>query len=780
MKEVTRSYPKVDGMGLILGKPVYTDDLAPANSLIIKILRSPHAFAKILSIDSKIAEKVPGVECILTHHDAPKHRYTRAGQAYPETSPYDTVILDEYVRYVGDDVAIVAAKTEAAAEKALKLIKVEYEVYEPVLDIAKAEGHSSVIHPEAECHCLVNSVGYDPKRNVVCKIVYDHNDVDKTLAESDLVLERTYYTQSSHQGFMETFRSATYIDEHGRLVVISSTQVPFHVRRSLATAFDMPMGKIRVIKPRVGGGYGGKQSGNTEYYPALVTLKTGKPAKLILSRKETFEAGIPRLPMKLDIRVGANKDGRITAIDLAAIGGAGSQGEHANSVLFATVMKVINLYNKVDAARYRGTGVYTNTVPTGAFRGFGATQGVFALENTINEIADKLGIDPVDIHQKNMIKKGEDTISFEIGGTTPDFMKRSKQYTPNETMESCGLEYCVDRGKELIGWDEKFPGRQVGPNKFRGVGMAIARQGSGVPYQDMGSATIKMNEDGTFMLLIGATDIGQGSDTILSQICAEAIGVPTEDIIVLSSDTDLTPFDSGAYASSTTYVTGNAVIRAGKQMREKLIEEAARILNVPVETIEFEDGKLSVHGIHKSLTLGNLGKQLMYAQKQLVASDSYVGHKSPPPYMATFVEVEVDTETGKVFVEDYVGILDIGTPINPLLAKIQAEGGALHGIGMALHEEVRMSEKGKMLTNSFMTYKVPTREDVGRIRVEFDGSYEPTGPYGAKSVGEVAMNPGNPAIREAIYNAVGVRLNSIPMTPEKVLMALKEKEASEK
>lgn len=775
MKEVTRSYPKVDGMGLILGKPVYTDDLAPDNALILKILRSPHAFAKIKSIDITVASKVPGVECILTHHDAPKNRYTRAGQAYPETSPYDTLILDEYVRYVGDDVAVVAAQTEAAAEKALKLIKVDYEVYEPVLDIATAEGHPSVIHPEADCRCLVDTVGYDPANNVVCKINYDHNDVDKTLAESDIVLERTYYTQSSHQGFMETFRSATYIDEHGRLVVISSTQVPFHVRRSLATAFDMPMGKIRVIKPRVGGGYGGKQSGNTEYYPALVTLKTGKPAKLIFTRKETFEAGIPRLPMKLEIRVGANKDGKITAIDLHAIGGAGSQGEHANSVLFATVMKVINLYNKVDAARYRGTGVYTNTVPTGAFRGFGATQGVFALENTINEIAEKIGMDPTEIHQKNMIKKGESTISFEIG-SSDRFMKRSNKFTPNEIMESCGLEYCVNRGKELIGWEEKFPGKQVGPNKFRGVGMAIARQGSGVPYQDMGSATIKMNEDGTFMLLIGATDIGQGSDTILSQICAEAIGVPTEDIVVLSSDTDLTPFDSGAYASSTTYVTGNAVIRAGEKMREMIIAEAARNLNVPVETIDFADGKLRVKGIHKTITLETLGKMLMYAQKQLVASDSYVGHKSPPPYMATFVEVEVDTETGKVFVVDYVGILDIGTPINPLLAKIQAEGGALHGIGMALHEEVRVSDKGKMMTNSFMTYKVPTREDIGRIRVEFDDSYEPTGPYGAKSVGEVAMNPGNPAIREAIYNAVGVRLNSIPMTPEKVLMALKNKD----
>ncbi|KMT20900.1 xanthine dehydrogenase family protein molybdopterin-binding subunit [Clostridium cylindrosporum] len=768
MKEVTRSLPKVDGLGLVLGKPVYTDDLADPNALVVKILRSPHAFAKIKSINTEIAKKVPGIECILTHHDVPKVRYTRAGQAYPETSPQDTLILDEYVRYVGDDVAIIAGVDEECVEKAKKLIKVEYEVLEPILDLEKAEGNSIIIHPEDDCECLVD-VGYDPTKNIVCKLKYDHGDIEKVFAESDLVLDRTYYTQSSHQGFMETFRSATHIDEHGRLVVISSTQVPFHVRRSLAKALEMPIGKIRIIKPRIGGGYGGKQSGNSEYYPALVTMKTGKSAKIIFTREETFEAGLPRIPMRLDIKVGANKDGRITAIDLKAVGSAGAYGEHANSILFATVMKVLNLYNKIDAGRYVGTGVYTNTVPTGAFRGFGATQGVFALENTVNEIADILKMDPTVIHDKNMIKKGEKTIKFRCNGI--------ENRGPDEVMQSCGLEYCVKRGKELIGWDEKFPGKQVGPNKFRGVGMAIARQGSGVPYQDMGSATLKFNDDGSFMLFIGATDLGTGSDTILSQICAEAIGVETENIAVLSSDTDLTPFDSGAYASSTTYVSGNAVKKTGEKMRSMIMEEAARVLNVPLSTITFEDGVISVEGTSHSITLGNLAKTLMYAQKQLVASDSYVGHKSPPPYIAGFAEVEVDTTTGKVFLENFVGVLDIGTPINPLLAKIQAEGGILHGIGMALHEEVRTSSTGKMQTNTFMTYKVPTRKDFGKIITEFDDSYEPTGPYGAKSVGEVGLNTSSPAIREAIYNAVGVRVNSIPITPEKVLMALKEKEA---
>lgn len=768
MKEVTRSIPKVDGLSIILGEPVYTDDLAKEDALIVKVLRSPHAFAKIKSINTDIAKKIPGVECILTYKDVPNVRYTRAGQAYPESSPMDKYILDEYVRYVGDDVAIIAAKTEEIAEKAKKLIKVEYEVLEPILNIEKAENSHIVVHQEEDCHCLVDA-GYDPLRNVVCQHNYNYGDVDKVFSESDIVIERTYYTQAAHHGFMETFRSASHIDEDGRLVVISSTQIPFHVRRSLSKALDIPTEKIRIIKPRIGGAYGAKQSINSEYYPSIVTMKTGKPAKIIFTREETFEAGLPRVPMKLDVKLGANKDGKITAIDLKVLGGSGAYGEHTNTILFATLFMVVNIYNKVDAARYNAKGVYTNTVPTGAFRGFGATQGGFALENAINEIAEKLNIDPTVIRDMNMIKKGENTIAFNSNGM--------ENAIPADVMRSCGLEHCIKRGKELIGWDEKSKGKQIGPNKFRGVGMAIARQGSGVPHQDMGSATIRLNDDGSFMLLIGATDLGTGSDTILSQICAEAIGVNTENIAVLSSDTDLTPFDSGAYASSTTYVSGNAVKKAGENMRSMIIEEAAKIINDSVSELRFENGVISVKEENRKITLSDLAKTLMNEKKQLVTSDSYECSNSPAPFIAGFAEVEVDTNTGKVFLEEFIGIMDIGTPINPVLARIQAEGGILHGIGMALHEEVRVSSKGKMRTNNFMMYKLPTRKDFGKITVEFVDSYEPTGPYGAKSVGEVGVNTSSPAIREAIYNAVGVRIYSIPITPEKVLMALKEKEA---
>lgn len=790
MKEVNRALPKIDGLGLVLGKPVYTDDIAPKDALVVKILRSPHAFARIKSINTEAAKALKGVECVLTHKDVPKVRYTRAGQAYPETSPYDKYVLDEYVRYVGDDVAIVAATTEEIAEKALKLIKVEYEVLQPVLDMETAEGNEILVHPEDDIKCMNPGVGFDAKKNVVCRANYVFGDVEEALKGCDVVVNETYYTQSTHQTMMETFRTATYLDFTGRLVVISSTQIPFHVRRSLATALEIPQGKIRVIKPRIGGGYGAKQTANSEYYPAIVTLKTGKPAQIIYSRQETFESGSPRHPARIDVTIGATKDGRIKAIDMKSIIDSGATGEHCNSVIMAIALKSVNMYNKVDAARYNGVAVYTNTTPKGAFRGFGATQGIFALESAINELSHKLNMDPTVVHEMNMIRKGEKALRFDMNGT--------KNNGPYDIQESCGLDYCVAKGKELIGWDEKYPRKQVAPNKVRGVGMAIARQGSGVAFQDMGSATIKLNDDGSFILLVGATDLGTGSDTILSQICAEAIGVPTEKIHIVSSDTDLTPFDSGAYASSTTYVSGNAVKKAGENMRKLIFDEVAKFFNISEPVVDagancnwgegechfnldetaivFDGEKLSIRGTDKYITLADLGKKLMYAQKHLTASDSYVGHKSPTPYMAGFAEVEVDTETGKIYVVNFAGVLDVGTVVNPTLAKVQAEGGIVHGIGMALYEEDRRNDKGKLMTNNLMVYKVPTRYDIGNITVDFAESYEPTGPFGAKSIGEVVVNSSSPAIQEAIYNAVGVRVRTLPITPEKVLMGILDKE----
>ncbi len=766
MKVVNKSIPKIDGLGLVMGKPIYTEDISPKNALIVKVLRSPHAFAKIKSIDVSEALKAPGVECVFTYRDVPRVPFTRAGQAYPEPSMYDKFILDQYVRHVGDDVAILAAVDEVSAEKALKLIKVEYEVFEPVLDFEKAEGHSSVIHSGDTIECKVN-VGLEADKNIAAKVDISSGDVDKVLKDCDIVLKRRYYSQATQQAMLESFRSAAYIDERGRLVVIDSTQIPFHVRRFLSRALQIPASKIRVIKPRIGGGFGAKQTANSEFYTALVTLKTGKPSMIIYSTEETFEAGSPRHPMRFDVTIGADRNGKIRAIDLDGLSDTGAYGEHAQATFLQAGMKSLNLYNKIEAARFRGNVVYTNNTPNGAFRGYGATQGIYAVESAVNELAHELDMSPVEIRSMNMIRQGEPAIKFNFNGV--------QSTAPTEIIESCALDYCVNRAKELIGWDEKYPRRVIDKNKVRGVGMAIARQGSGIANVDMGSATINLCDDGSFTLLVGATDLGTGSDTILSQICAEGLGVSFDRINVISSDTDTTPFDGGAYASSTTYVTGNAVKKAAEDMKKLIEIEGARNLCTNVDKIEFDGKYVRVKGYEKSISLEELATKLMYSQKQLVTSESYVAHKSPPPYMSGFAEVEVDLETGKVDVINFTSVLDVGTVINPNLARTQAEGGIVQGIGMALFEEVKVSSKGKLITNNLMNYKIPSRKDVGHIVVEFAESYEPTGPFGAKSIGEVVINTSCPAIQDAIYNATGVRIRDLPITPEKLLKALKNK-----
>ncbi|SHH16423.1 xanthine dehydrogenase family protein molybdopterin-binding subunit [Thermosipho atlanticus] len=767
MKEVTRKIPKKDALGITLGKPVYTEDLAPKNALFVKILRSPHAFAKIKNIDTTEAEKVDGIECILTYKDVPRVPITRAGQGYPEPSPHDWYILDEYVRYVGDEVAIVAGKNEKCVNEAIKKIKVEYEVLEPVLDFEKAEGHSSIIHPEKETHPMFE-IGFNAEKNIAASYEMEIGNIEEELKKCDVVVSQRFYTQAQAHVAFEPHTAASYIDMHGRLVIISSTQVPFHVRRIIAEAFKIPIKDVRVIKPRIGGGFGGKQAVHGEPFVAAVTLKTGKPAKIVYSRQEVFEATYSRHPMRYDVTLGATKDGKLKVIDIKGLSDTGAYGEHALTTFMVAGSKTLPLYNKVDAVRFSGKVVYTNKVPAGAYRGYGAIQGNFALESTIDILAEKLGMDPLEFRKKNMINEGETSPIFKIMGEGREGVEM--------IVRSCKLNECVEEGKKLIKWDEKFPRVKVSETKIRGVGMAIAMQGSGIANIDMGSAILKLNDDGSFNLLVGATDLGTGSDTILAQIAAEVLNVPTEDIIVYSSDTDLTPFDVGAYASSTTYVSGNAVKKAAEKMKKLIIKEGALKLGLDESKVDF-DGKY-VYEIDgdKKVSLKELATVLLYTehQKQLIAEASYVGPESPPPFMAGFAEVEVDIETGKVKLINYVAVVDCGVTINPNLAKIQVEGGLVQGIGMALYEDVKYSPNGKLLTNNLMHYKIPSRVDIGNIIVKFAESYEPTGPFGAKSVAEIGIDTPPAAIANAIYNAVGVRITSLPITPEKILLNLKK------
>ncbi len=757
MKYVNKAVPKVDSKALITGKPVYTDDLAPKDCLVVKVLRSPYAHALIQEIKTDTAMKVPGIVCVLTYQDCPNKRFTMAGQTYPEPSPYDRLILDQRVRFVGDAVAIVAGETEESVDRSLKMIKVKYEVLEPLLDFRKAKDNEILVHPEDNWESLC-PVGADNKRNLCASEENVYGDLEGTFAKCKYVVEETYHTKANQQAMMETFRTFTYMDAYGRLNVVSSTQVTFHVRRILATALDIPKSKIRVIKPRIGGGFGAKQTVVTEVYPALVTMKTGRAAKIIYTREESMIASSPRHEMELTVRVGADENGIIKAMDVYTLSNTGAFDEHGPTTVGLTGHKSIPLYGKIEAFRFAFDVVYTNVMSAGAYRGYGATQGIFAVESAVDELAAKMGVSAMELREKNLVKEGQ---------VMPAYY--------NEPANSCALDRCLARAKEMIGWDEKYPVRDMGNGKVRSVGAAMAMQGSGISGVDTGAVAIKVNDDGFYSLMIGASDMGTGCDTILAQMAADCLDCEMDQIIVSGVDTDISPYDCGSYASSTTYVTGMAVIKTCESLKNKIMERGAQYLEVPAEEVEF-DGKKVVHlPSGKEISLKEIGNNVMCnSNEPLMASEANSSPISPPPFMAGIAEIELDKETGKVELVDYVAVVDCGTVVNPALARVQVEGGIAQGIGMALYEDVVYNKDGKNFSNSFMQYKIPTRLDVGDIRVEFESSYEPTGPFGAKSIGEIVINTPSPAIANAIYNATHVRLRELPMTAEKIYRGMQE------
>ena len=758
---------KKDSMQLLLGKPVtiirngeilqvHVEDIAPKDALAVKLLRSPHANAIVEEINVSVAKKVPGVVDIYTWEDVPKQRFAIAGQTYPEPSPYDRLILDRHVRFVGDVVAIIAAENEKAALKAMKLIKVKYKILEPVLDFHQAKDNEILVHPEEDWLAQV-PVGGDAKRNLVASEISGDGDVDAVLADCDEVLEHAYHMRSFNQAMMETFRTYTELDRYGRLHVISSTQIVFHVRRILSRALGIPKSKIRVEKPRIGGGFGAKQTAVSEVYPAFVTLKTGRPAQLIFTREESQIAGSPRHEMEVRVRLGADKDGHIRGLDLYTLSNSGAYGEHGPTTVGLSGHKSIPLYTGgLEAFRFGYDVVYTNTMAAGAYRGYGATQGIFALETSVNELAEKLGIDPTIIREKNMLREG---------------MKMPAYY--GETANACALDKCMARCKELFHWDEKYPVRDMGNGKVRAAGVAMAMQGSCISNVDVGSATVKLADDGSFNLIIGAADMGTGCDTILAQMVAECMDCSVDDVAVFGADTDASPYDSGSYASSTTYITGKAVEMACAKLKTQLCGIAAGMLGCSTEEVVFENGRVKQINTEKSVSLAEISvKDQVNNDIAAVATASHSSPVSPPPYMVGMVEIELDKDTGEVKILDYVAVVDCGITINPALARIQTEGGIVQGIGHTLFENITYDRNGRPIESSFLQYKVPTRLDMGHLRVEFENSYEPTGPFGAKSIGEIVINTPAPAIAHAIYRATGVWHRELPITPEKILMSM--------
>ena len=759
MKLVNQPVMKKDAMTLVTGKPVFLDDITPKDYLVVKVLRSPHANANVISVKTDAARKIPGIEGVYTWEDVPQERFTMAGQTYPEPSPYDRLILDCHVRYVGDPVAIVVGTSEAAVDQALRMLKAEYEVLPAILDFHKAKDQKPLVHPEENWKALC-PVGADNQRNLCASDTSGSGDVDAVLADCDVVVEHTYHTKANQQAMMETFRTACSIDAYGRLNIVSSTQIVFHVRRIISNALGIPKSKIRVSKPRIGGGFGAKQTVVAEVFPAFVTWKTGKPSMMIFTREESQTASSPRHEMEVTVRAGADQDGRIRAIDVYTLSNTGAYGEHGPTTVGLSGHKSIPLYGELEAYRFAYDVVYTNTMSAGAYRGYGATQGIFAVESAVNELAARLHIDPIKLREMNMVRQGQ---------VMPAYY--------GERTESCALDRCLARAKEMIGWDEKYPCRDMGNGKARSVGIAMAMQGSGISGVDVGSATIKLNEDGIYTLSIAAADMGTGCDTILAQMAAECMNCSLDQIMVSGADTDTSPYDSGSYASSTTYITGKAVEKACQRLQEKIRLLGAQILQVPEDETEFDGAAVKHLPTGTAVDLKEIGTRSMCGSTEaLQVTETNSSPVSPPPFMAGAVEVELDKETGAVEILDYAAVVDCGTVINPNLARVQTEGGIVQGIGMALYEDVQYSADGRMKNNSFMQYKLPTRLDMGKLRVEFESSFEPSGPFGAKSIGEIVINTPAPALAHAIFNATGVWFRELPITSEKIAMALLEKE----
>jgi len=780
-KTVGKPEKKVDAIKLVQGKPAFTADIDMRGMLYARVLRSPHAHARIRNIDATRARELKGVAAVLTWQDIPRVVYSTAGQSDPIPGPLDAFSLDKKVRFVGDRVAMVAAESLEIAEKALQLIDVEYEVLPAILDSRRSMDADAIrIHDEPE---FVNFADSNPEKNLAAEIRIDIGNVEKGFAEADEIFEADYEVPKVQQAHIEPHVCVTYWDEDDRLVIRTSTQVPFHVRRMLAPVLNLPVKRIRVVKPRIGGGFGGKQEVLMEDVPAHLTIATRRPVMYEYTREEEFIGARSRHPMKIRMKTGVKRDGTITANSMYALSDTGAYGCHALTVTGNTGHKSMALYvgdgeyRKAPNIRFYADIVYTNTPPAGAFRGYGVPQGYWPLDRHMEKIARAMKLDPIDFRLKNAIHPGE----YHPFSTA---WNEGREPRP-EIIHTVGLEQCVAQARAAIGWDDKYGNAEwhqsnIGSRKSntrRGIGVAMVMQGTAIPYLDMGGASIKMNDDGSFNLLVGATDLGTGSDTVLAQMAAEVLGVPIEDMITYSSDTDFTPFDKGAYASSTTYISGTAAVKAAEKCAERIKVRATMLLGLPeseAATIRLAN-KRAIARDGRSVPFTEIALDSLHKnnQEQIMGVASYVSPVSPPPFAAQFAEVTVDMETGAVTVDKLVMAVDSGVIVNPLTASGQIEGGMTQALGYAVCEEMRYDEKGNAIERDLDRYHIFRADEMPALETIFVETFEPSHPFGVKAVAEIPMDGVAPAVGNAILDAVGINVDDNPVTPEKVWRALK-------
>ncbi len=758
---VGKPEPKVDAVKLALGRPVFTDDIEMRGMLYGALKTSPHAHARITNIDTSQAKAIPGVHAVLTYKDVPRVIYASGGQSYPNPPPYDQVSLDNKVRHVGDRVAVVAAESPEIAQQAIDVIEVEYEILPAVFDPEQAiSGNAPVIHDEPDAWKI-----HDASRNIVVEVHAHHGDAETAWAEADLIFEGEYRVHQVQQASIEPHVVISYWDEDERLVIRTSTQVPFHVRRMVAPLVGLPVAKIRVVKPRIGGGFGGKQEMLIEDLAAHLTIATGRPVRFEYTRAQEFTSARSRHPQILRFKTGVRKDGTLTGQELYILGNTGAYGTHALTVQTVSGLRGLSTYN-APYKRFDCQVAYTNIPTPGAYRGYGAPQALFALEIHMEQIAEKLGMDVLAFKHKNWVKVGDPiSMAKALGEGREGF---------EQLVVSSALAECVDLGAQAIDWHRKRGNPGDGPVR-RGVGMAVCMHGTAIAGLDMGAASIKINDDGSFNVMVGATDLGTGSDTVLAQIAAETLGVPLNKIIIYSSDTDFTPFDTGAYASSTTYISGGAVKKAAEGVRWQIQKVAGRLLEVDdYEALRLADSKVwSPDG--RSVTLEQVALNSLHQvdQHQIMATASHMSLASPPPFAAQYAEVEVDTETGQVTVKKLIMAVDCGIAINPITASGQVEGGMIQALGYAHCEEMVYDDEGAPLATRFGEYRIYQADEVPETRVIFVETFEPTGPYGAKAVAEIPKDGVAPALASAIHDATGVWITQIPFTPERVWRAVR-------
>jgi putative selenate reductase molybdopterin-binding subunit len=783
LRVVGKVKQKVDAPRLVRGAKAYVEDMVEEGACHLRVLGSPHAHAYIKSIDTSAAEATPGVVLVITHLNCPDVYYNQAGQGFPEPSPYDRKMFGEKVLHVGDRVAAVVAESDAVARAALRKIKVEYEVLTPVLSIDAAAAPGAPILHNSQVEYVVGApkgldnsradrrdgkviyqfpIHGDPHRNIAASVGGGIGDVAQGLGEAEVTFEGEYETSQVQCTPLEPHIVYARMDGE-RLVIHGSTQVPWHVRRIVSRILGIHENRVRVIKERVGGAFGAKQDLVLEEVAAYATWVTRRPVLYKYTREEEFIASRTRHPMKIKIRLGAKRDGRLTAVKMDLLANTGPYGAHCLTVPMNACSKSLPLL-LCDHVRFDVTTYYSNIPPAGAYQGYGAPQGSFALQLACAELASKLGMDHLAFLERNRVQDGSMLEILRCLG-------EGREGTP-QRVSSCGLGPALRQGAEMLGWGTREASDD--PDVRIGKGVAIIQQGSGLPGLDSANASVALLGDGTFMLLSGGTDMGTGLDTLTTKMVAECLCTRMGDVALIAADTDVTPYDDGAYASSGTFFSGTAALNAAQGMKKKILEAASRLLGEPEGdlTVEFPS---TVKGRKKSATFEEVSRftQSGTGSGQLVATASFTTDKAAFPYGAHFCQVAVNTRTGKVTVQKYYALQDCGTPINPELALGQIYGGALKTIGHSLFEEMILDDRGRCLNPSLLEYKVPMIHDVPEdFRAVLVETNDPFGPFGGKSVSEIACNGAAPAIASAIHDAVGVWLRSWPFTAEKILRAL--------